>query len=95
MSVLWLTLAIAGTLAIFATTRSGRALLAHTRLRDRIPGAANTRDVRYLLDACEGDRRRVERLLSVERERYPDLSEAEHYRRAIRKILRARSSDPD
>ena len=55
-----------------------------------VPGAAPSDDVRYLLEACGGDRREVERRLDAERERLPDLTEAEHYRRAIRKVMAER-----
>ena len=90
MQGLWLAIAIAATLAVFATTRKGRELMKRIGFRDRVPGAASSEDVAYLLSACDGDRREVERRLDVERERYPDLTEAEHYRRAIRKCFSER-----
>ena len=93
MTELLLVVAILGTLAIFATTRWGRSLLARTRLRDYVPGAASNEDVDFLLSACGGDRAEVERRLAVERERVPDLTDAEHHRRAIRKLMNERRED--
>lgn len=90
MEALVLLLAIAGTLAVFATTRTGRALRKRLGFRDGVPGAAPSEDVRFLLEACGGDRREVERRLAAERERVPALTEAEHYRRAIRRVLAER-----
>ncbi len=84
--------AIAATLAIFATTRSGKRVATRLGFRDHVPGAAGTEDVSYLLNACDGDRAEVERRVGVERSRYPDLTEAEHYRFAIRKVFTARES---
>lgn len=92
MTGLTLLLAVLGTLAVFATTSSGREVLKRIGLRDRVPGAASSDDVAFLQAACGGDRREVERRLAVERERYPELTEAEHHRRAIRKILAERDS---
>lgn len=86
-----LLLAILGTLAIFATTRSGREVMKRIGLRDRVPDAASSDDVDYLLSACGGDRGEVERRLAVERERFPELTEVEHYRRAIRKVVNERA----
>ena len=87
MSTLMLVLATAATLAVFATTRSGRELSKRIGLRDWVPGAAASDDVAYLLSACGGDRSEVARRVDAERERFPDLTEAEHYRRAIRKVF--------
>lgn len=91
--LLMLVLAIGATLAIFATTRPGRELAKRIGLRDRVPGAASSEDVAYLLDACGGDRHEVARRLEVERDRFPDLNEAEHYRRAIRKVFAERGAE--
>ena len=85
MNALLLVLAVAGTVAIFATTRAGRELMKSIGFRDRVPGAAPSEDVAYLAQLCEGGAEEVERRLAAERERVPDLTEAEHYRRAIRK----------
>ena len=94
MTFVMLVLAVGVTLAVFATTRSGRELAKRVGLRDLVPGAARSEDVAYLLSACHGDHAEVERRVAIERERYPDLTEAEHYRRAIRKIFSERET-PD
>ena len=86
MDLFWLLLAIVAVVAIFATTRSGRDVMTRVGLRDRVPGAAPSDDVAYLLDLCAGDRAEVTRRLDEVRARFPDLTEAEHYRRAIRKL---------
>ena len=87
MEAFMLIFAVVGTLGIFATTSAGREVLKRIGLRDRVPNAAPTEDVEYLLAACDGDRQAVARRLALERERLPDLTEAEHYRRAIRKVV--------
>jgi hypothetical protein len=92
MNALMLLIAIAVTLAIFATTTRGRELRKRMGFRDRVPGAASSQDDDYLLAACGGDRRELERRIAIERERYPELTEAEHYRRVIRKVFAARDS---
>lgn len=92
MSNLILLIAIVATLAIFATTQPGRELAKRIGLRDRVPGAASSEDVAYLLAACSGDRRDVARRIGAERDRYPELTEAELYRRAIRKVFAERDS---
>jgi hypothetical protein len=81
-------LGLAFVVAVLLTTPAGR------RLRQRLPiaalrsGRAPKDDRTYLLRVCEGDRARVAELLEHEREKYPELSEAEAYRRAIRRHLR-------
>lgn len=90
MDAILLGLAVVALLGVFATTRMGRQLLVRTPLRDRVPGAAPREDVAYLLQLCGGDRDEVARALALEREQTPDLSEAQHYRRAIRKRMRSR-----
>lgn len=92
MTLLMLVLAIVATTAIFATTTSGRELVKRLGFRDRVPGAASSEDVAYLLSACDGDPALLESRIAVERARYPDLCEAEHYRRAIRKVFAERES---
>jgi len=92
MNTLMLILAIVATLAIFSTTTLGREVLKQIGLRDRVPGAASSEDVAYLRSACGGDLAESDRRVAVERERYPDLTEAEHYRRAIRKVIAERES---
>jgi len=92
VNVLTLILVVCATLAICATTGPGRAVLKRIGLRDRVPGAASTEDVEYMLDACGRDPREVARRLEIERARFPDLNEADHYRQAIRKIFAERES---
>jgi len=87
-----LLLAIVATIAIFATTARGRELGKKMGFRDHVAGAASSEDVAYLLSACEGDRAELERRIAVERARYPELTEAEHYRFAIRKVFNSRES---
>ena len=91
MQAVMIVFAVLATVAIFATTRPGKELAKRIGFRDRVPGAAPSGDVAYLLDCCDGNRNEVERRLSVERDRYPDLTEAEHYRRAIRKVFAERA----
>jgi len=74
-------------LAIFATTPRGRRLAVRIGLRDHVAGAAPSEDVEFLYRRCGHDRAEVERRLAAERERYPALCEADHYRRAIRRLL--------
>ncbi len=82
-------LAAAAAAAIYLTTPGGR------RLADRLglptPGRrkdrAPTEDREYLLRVCGDDAERVGRMLAEARQRNPDMTEAEAYRRAIRKHL--------
>ena len=83
---------IVATIAIFATTTLGREIATRIGFRDYVSGAASSEDVAYLLSACHGDRVALEARIEAERRRYPDLSEAEHYRRAIRKVFGERKS---
>lgn len=92
MTPILLFFAMIATLAIFATTKPGREVLKRIGLRDRVPGAARSDDVDYLRSACEGDLVEAERRLEVERMMYPDLTEADHYRRAIRKVFNDRET---
>lgn len=89
-------LVLAGVVAIFATTGPGRRVMLALGLRDRVAGAAPQRDVDFLLARCGGDPVEAARRVAVERERYPALSEAEHHRRAIRRVLaeRAEGGEP-
>jgi hypothetical protein len=93
MKLFLLLIAIGGTLAVFATTKRGREIARRIGLRRWVPGAAPSEDVAFLLDACRGDRREVERRLEIERSRLPALDEADHYRRAIRRVLAERERD--
>lgn len=87
MTALTLGLALIGTIAVFLTTKRGSEVAKRIGLRDRVKGAAKSDDVSYLLAACEGDRGEMKRRIEIERERFPDLTEAEHYRRAIRRVM--------
>ena len=79
--------------AIFLTTDSGR------QLRERIgwPRSSGARapreDHEFLLRACGGDYDELQRRLEAELERNPALSEAESYRKAIRRYFSERG-DP-
>ena len=61
-------------------------------LRDRVPGAASSEDLDFLLSALGGDRAERTRRIDFERERLPELTEAEHVRRAIRKVMNERDA---
>ncbi|MBJ18988.1 MAG: hypothetical protein GY910_06100 [bacterium] len=90
MSGFLFVLASVVTLAIFLTTTAGRKILKRIGLRDRVPDAASSEDLAYLLSACGGDRNELDKRVSIERERFPGLSEADHFRRAIRKVFAER-----
>ena len=92
MTYWMLVLAVVATLAVFATTSRGRELAKRIGFRDHVKGAASREDVAYLLDACDGDLKEVARRIELERSRVPELSEAEHYRRAIRKVFAERQA---
>jgi hypothetical protein len=91
----WLLLAIAvpAVAAIFATTPAGHRLLARLGIRLRFGGGPAPEDHSYLLRVCGGDPRELERRLANQRERWPELSEAELYRKAIRAHLRGPDSE--
>lgn len=92
MTALTLAFALIGTIAVFLTTKWGGELAKRIGLRDRVTGAAKSQDVSYLLAACKGDRAELKRRIEFERERLPELTEAEHYRRAIRRVMTASST---
>jgi uncharacterized protein HemY len=73
---------------IVSTTPTGR------RWRQRLgldrSDRAPREDREYLLRVCHGDAAQVERLLERERRDHPELTEAQAYRRAIRRLLRDR-----
>jgi hypothetical protein len=92
MSPWLLVLAVLATIAIFATTKPGREIAKRIGFRDHVSGAASSEDVAYLLSACHDDHAAVERRIDAEGRHYPDLTEAEHYRRAIRKVFAERAS---
>ena len=80
------------TLAIFATTERGRQVAKRIGLRDRVKGAAPSDDIAFLLKACGGDAEEAASRVETERIHFSDLTEAEHYRRAIRKVLAERGN---
>lgn len=87
LSALTALVVLACVLAIFATTKTGGRLVDALGLRGPGAGAATSDDVDFLLDRCDNDPNEVARRIAAERERYPDLCEADHYRRAIRRLL--------
>ncbi len=90
MTYVLLILAVLATLAIFATTRRGQEIAKRIGFRDHVPGAASSEDVAFLLKACDGDRAELERRIAFERERFPERSESDHYRAAIRRVFAER-----
>ncbi len=87
ISVVTALVVLACVLAIFATTKTGRRFVSALGLRGPGPGAATSDDVDFLLGRCGNDPKEVARRIAAERERFPDLREADHYRRAIRRLL--------
>jgi len=84
---------LAAVLAVFATTRAGRRLALRLGFRDRVPGAAPSEDVEFLLKRCGNDPVEAARRVAAERDRFPALAEADHYRRAIRRLLSEQPGD--
>ena len=84
---------LAAVFAIYATTPGGQRLLAGLGLRRFVKGAAPSEDLDYMLRACGGDRAEVERRLAAERERNDTLSEAQLYRKAIRRLMNERRDE--
>lgn len=87
MQVWLFLLVVLATLAVFATTARGREIAKRFGFRDHVKGAAPSEDVDFLIAACRGDHAEAARRVEAERVRFSELNEAEHYRRAIRKIL--------
>ena len=92
MDLLLLLAAIAALVFVFSTTRPGRDVMKRIGFRDKVPGAAPSDDVAYLVSLCQGDEQEAARRVDAERKRFPDLTEAEHYRRAIRKGMAERNA---
>ncbi len=92
MTILMLGFAIVATIALFATTKTGQDLVKRIGFRDHVPGAASSEDVAFLLSACGGDRAELKRRIEAERARMPEVTEAAHYRSAIRKVFAERES---
>ena len=90
MSSTWIVLlGLAFIVWVASTTPAGRRLRARLGI-DR-SGRAPGDDREYLLRVCDGDPDRVARLLDLERRGRPELTEAQAYRRAIRRHLRDRT----
>jgi hypothetical protein len=82
-----------GVLGVYLSTQSGQRLTG--RLGIELPwgkGPARADRV-YLLEVCDGDAHAVDQRLDRERERFPELSEIEIYRRAIRTHMNANPPD--
>lgn len=87
---LMLLVAVVAVLAIFSTTGRGRRWLRVMGVSDFKTKSIPPEDVDFLFDACGRDSSEVCRRLETERSRYPDLDEAQIYRKAIRREIRAR-----
>jgi hypothetical protein len=93
---IYVLLAAAAAAAIYLTTPAGR------RLADRLDLPTSSRrkqrapaeDQEYLLQECDNDPHRVGRLIEEARRHNPDMSEADAYRRAIRKVVREKTTKP-
>lgn len=81
----------AGVLAIFLTMAPGQRLVKRLGVRRLQKGAAPDEDRAYLLRACGGDPVEVEARLDAVRVRYPDWTEQQLYRRAIRSVMNDRA----
>lgn len=86
---------LACAITVFATTRRGRRLRARLAPLGTRGGAAtlagkraSDEDHAFLLRICEGDYERLQAKLAAELDRNPHLSEAEAYRKAIRRHMR-------
>lgn len=93
LSVVTALVVLVAVVAIFGTTKPGRRVAAAIGLRTDFAGAAISEDVGFLLGRCGNDPVEVARRVEAERARFPDLSEADHYRRAIRRLLGEAASD--
>lgn len=84
MRALLVLVGLATMLALFLTTPAGRRLAERLGLPP-LRGRAGRDDRAFLLKACDGDRARARERLAAERSRWPEASEAELYRKAIRR----------
>lgn len=80
-------------LAIYLTTPGGQRLLSALGLHRFVKDAAPAEDRAYMLRVCGGDHAEVERRLQSERARNDALSEAQVYRKAIRRLMNERKDD--
>lgn len=83
MTALIIVVSLAAVAALFVTTGAGKRLWKRAGMRE-IEGRASNEDQDFLLDALKGDVAAVQERIERERQRFPDLTEHELYRRAIR-----------
>jgi hypothetical protein len=88
-------LAAAALVALLATTPAGRRLRARLGVGRGRGDRAPQEDHDFLLRACGGDEAKLTGLLEAELRRNPALSEAQLYRKAIRRWFAQRDSDAD
>jgi hypothetical protein len=81
-------LILAGVVAIFITTPTGRRLADRIGFRPGMKNPAPTKDREYLLRVSDDDPGVVEAKLEEARRNRPDMNEREAYRTAIREHLR-------
>ena len=79
---------------IFLTMPAGRALAARLGLHRFVRAGAPQEDRDFLLRVCGSDRGEVRQRLDVELERFPELTEAETYRKAIRTYMNSKGDPP-
>ena len=80
---------------VFLTMPAGQALarrlgLDRLGLHRIVRGAPPPGDREFLLRVCRGDRAEVEQRLAAERARFPDMSDEQIHRRAIRTYMNSR-----
>lgn len=76
--------------AIFLTMPAGQRLVKQLGVRRLQKDAAPDEDREFLISACGGDAAAAQARLDAVRERYPDWTEAQLYRRAIRGVMNER-----
>ena len=79
-----------GVAALFFSMASGQRFAKRFGLRRLQKDAAPDEDRDFLLSACGGDSAAAAACLDAVRERYPDWTEAQLYRRAIRGVMNER-----
>ena len=90
--ILLILVVVAVMVVIFVTMPAGRALVSRLGLEGVLKKGAPRRDREFLLGLCDNDKKKVAELLEVERQKFSELSEAEIYRRVIRRQMRAREA---
>ncbi len=93
----WLTLLLttAAVLAIYSTTTSGKRMISRLGLTSLDRSGPPGEDQDFLLRVCGGDPEEVQRRLDAERRRNANLSEAETYRKAIRRYMNSRPEESE